>query len=209
MLKASAHSPWDDRVPRLLFRGSSTTGNRKFAVGIEATDTVDIKVWDRARDPEWQRFVGLPDHCKSKYLLNWPGNSYSARLKYLMLCGSVVVHSDNDWFEFYYPLLTHGQQIMKLGLLTEPRDISHNLTALVQHLQQSPTRSQEIALAGQRFAYDVLSHDNIQQYWYKLLKAYAALQTFTVELVPDAIPLGDSLSNPRYMRAESRSGCLH
>ena len=207
MLRASVHSPWNDKAPSLMFRGSSMTGNREIAAGLEATDVVDVQVWDWVEDAVRQRFVGLPDHCKSKYLLNWPGNTYSARLKYLLLCGSVVVHSDNGWIEFYYPLLTHGQHIMKTRSLAEPRDIYHNLKALVQHLRKNPKRSQKIALAGQRFANDVLSPDNIKEYWYKLLQAYSALQAYPVELVPDAIPLGDSLSHPRYMRAEDRFGC--
>lgn len=42
-------------------------------------------------------FVSLVDHCKYKYLLNWPGHSYSARLKALLQCGSAVVYPSNDW----------------------------------------------------------------------------------------------------------------
>ena len=207
MLRAALHSPWNDKAPRLMFRGSSMTGNRQIAANIEATDLVDVQVWDWVAEPDRQRFVGLTDHCKSKYLLNWPGNTYSARLKYLLLCGSVVVHSDNGWFEFYYPLLTHGQHIMKTRTLTQPRDVTHNLHNLVQHLRTNPKRSQKIAEAGQHFANEVLSPANIKDYWYRLLKAYSALQTFKVELHPDAILLGDSLSHPRYVRPEERMGC--
>ncbi|KAJ1470053.1 hypothetical protein T484DRAFT_1849294 [Baffinella frigidus] len=34
--------------------------------------------------------VTLRDHCRYKYLANIAGATYSARLKYLLLCGSVL-----------------------------------------------------------------------------------------------------------------------
>ena len=201
------HNPWPNKDPKLLFRGSSMTGNRAIASRFEATDLVDVQVWDWEQEPDHHQFVGLPDHCKSKYLLNWPGNSYSARLKYLLLCGSVVVHSDNGWFEFYYPMLKHGEHFMKTRALAEVNDFTDGLTNLVEHLRTNPKRSRLIAEAGQQFANDVLAPDNIQEYWYRLLTAYSNLQTYKVELHPDAVSLGDSLSHPQYIDAEHRTGC--
>ena len=168
---------------------------------------VDVKVWDWVRKSDEKQFVGLPDHCKSKYLLNWPGNSYSARLKYLLLCGSVVVHSDNGWFEFYYPMLKHGQHFMRTKAIDNLNDITHGLTALVQHFRSNPTQSRLIAEAGQRFTTDVLSLQNIREYWHRLLTAYSELQTFKVKLHPDAVPVGVSLSDPQYMNKQQRNGC--
>ena len=207
MHKSALHTPWATKDPKLMFRGSSMTGNRAIAASFEATDLVDVRVWDWVQEPEHDQFVGLPDHCKSKYLLNWPGNSYSARLKYLLLCGSVVVHSDNGWYEFYYPMLTHGQNFMKTRALAEVGDFTNGLTTLVQRLGTNPKRSRLIAEAGQQFATDILSPQNIREYWYRLLVAYSQLQTFRVNLCSDAIPLGDSLSHPQYVSAEHRTGC--
>lgn len=207
MHKAALRNPWPGKEPKLLFRGSSTTGNRAIASSFEATDLVDVHVWDWVQESDHHQFVGLSDHCKSKYLLNWPGNSYSARLKYLLLCGSVVVHSDNGWYEFFYPMLKHGQHFMKTRALAEGHDFTNALPELVQHLRNNPKRSRLIAEAGQQFATDVLTPQTITEYWLRLLTAYSKLQTFKVDLHPDAIPLGDSLSHPLYTDIENRTGC--
>lgn len=207
MQQAALHSPWATKEPKLLFRGSSTTGNREIATDLQPNSQLDVKVWDWEKDVARQDFFGLPEHCRSRYLLNWPGNSYSARLKYLLLCGSVVVHSDNGWYEFYYPMLRHGQHFMKTRALASRHDLDNELTNLVQRLQANPKRSRMIAEAGQHFAANVLTAENVRGYWYRLLTAYAALQTDEVRLDQGAIPLGSSLSHPVYITLEQRSGC--
>ena len=207
MQKSALHTTWPKKHRQLLFRGSNTTGNRKIASELVPTDWLDIQVWDWYQEPDHAQFVGLPDHCKNKYLLNWPGNTYSARLKYLLLCGSVVVHSDNGWYEFYYPMLKHGQHLMKTKNLEDPKDFTEGLTGLVQHLQANSKKARHIAQAGQEFAEVVLSPENVREYWYRLLMAYAQKQTYKIELHSDAIPLGDSLAHPKYADVSPRPGC--
>lgn len=50
-------------------------------------------------------FMSVYEHCKYKYLLHIPGNSYSARLKYLLGCGSVVLVMPSEFQEFWYHLM--------------------------------------------------------------------------------------------------------
>lgn len=164
-------------------------------------------MWDWVQEPEHEHFVGLPQHCKNKYLLNWPGNSYSARFKYLLLCGSVVVHSDNGWYEFFYPMLKHGEHYMQVRMINSTEDLHSELPNLVHHLSSHPKRSRQIAHAGQRFATEILSADNVREYWYRLLKTYSQLQQFDVALSPDAVPVGTSVSHPRYVTYNNRTGC--
>ena len=47
-----------------------------------------------------------------RYLLHLPGHGYSARLKYLLLCGSPVIYYDNQMDEFYYHLLEVKLQML-------------------------------------------------------------------------------------------------
>ncbi|DBA70030.1 TPA: hypothetical protein ACH3X2_012328 [Trebouxia sp. C0005] len=195
------------RDASLLFRGSNLTGNRHMAFGFETNADIDIRVWDWVQEPAHEHFIGLPQHCKSKYLLNWPGNSYSARLKYLLLCGSVVVHSDNGWYEFYYHMLRHGEHYMRVRALNSTFDLYNDLTTLIQKLNRTPKHSRRIANAGQHFAREVLSGDNVREYWYRLIKQYAELQTHEIRVHPDAVPLGASVSNPRYITYDQRTGC--
>ena len=42
-------------------------------------------------------FVTLPDQCRRKLLLHLSGNSYAARLKYLLACGSALVAPWDPW----------------------------------------------------------------------------------------------------------------
>ena len=48
---------------------------------------LDVRIHEQDR----ALFVPLPAHCGRRYLLHLPGISYSARLKYLLLCGAAVV----------------------------------------------------------------------------------------------------------------------
>lgn len=190
-----------------MFRGSNLTGNRFLATNISTSAELDIRVWDWVQEPRHEHFVGLPQHCRSKYLLNWPGNSYSARLKYLLLCASVVVHSDNGWIEFYYPMLKHGEHFLRVRELNSTQDLDSDLPHLVQQLNARSKRSRQIAKAGQRFATETLSTDNVREYWFRLIKAYSELQRYEVAISPDALPLGSSLSHPRYVTYGNRTGC--
>ncbi|DBA89353.1 TPA: Protein O-glucosyltransferase 1 [Trebouxia sp. C0004] len=159
MQQSSMRTPWPKKDPKLLFRGSSKTGNRAIASSFKATDMVDVKVWD------------------------W-------------------VRNDNGWFEFYYPMLKHGQHFMRTKAIDNLDVITNGLTTLVQHFNGNPTQSRLVAEAGQRFATDVLSLQNIREYWHRLLTTYSELQTFKVNLHPDAIPIGVSLSDPQYMNKQ-------
>ena len=109
-------------------------------------------MWDWVQEPSHEHFVGLPQHCSRKYLLNWPGNSYSARLKYLMLCGSLVVHSDNGWYEFFYHMLKHEEHYVRINALTSAYEIHHDLADLVKRLEADHRHSKQIADATQQFA---------------------------------------------------------
>ena len=61
-----------------------------------------------------EKSVTLMDTCNKKYLLHMRGCTYSSRLKYLLLCGSVVFTQQNPyneewWYDFlptnaYVPL---------------------------------------------------------------------------------------------------------
>ena len=205
--RSAMHHPWVARDDRLMFRGSNLTGNRHLAYNFSMPPEVDIKVWDWVQEPKHESFVGLPQHCRNKYLLNWPGNSYSARLKYLLLCASVVVHSDNDWYEFFYPMLKHGEHFMRVRALNSTEDLNSRLSEMVQHLNSHSKRSRQIAKAGQRFATETLSAVNVREYWFRLIKAYSELQQFEVTISPDSIPLGSSVSHPRYVTYGNRTGC--
>jgi hypothetical protein len=78
-----------------------------------------------------EHFRTLWEHAGCKYLAQLPGNSYSARLKYLLATGSAVIMYQRNptWQEFWYHLLKVGkrcvlsiyrQQTLLHALLKQP-----------------------------------------------------------------------------------------
>ena len=60
---------------------------------------------------DWAQPHTLMDYhsfCAWRHLLNLEGRSYANRFKYLLLCGSAVVHPRSDWIEFWHPALRHN-----------------------------------------------------------------------------------------------------
>ncbi|KAL3136015.1 hypothetical protein ABBQ32_007052 [Trebouxia sp. C0010 RCD-2024] len=210
---ASDDNGWHTRLPKLFFRGNNATGTRSIVAetNLEPYESLDIKAWFWPKHRH--EFVSLLDHCKHKYLLNWPGHSYSARLKALLQCGSAVVYPTNGWYEFYYGLLKHGENIVMMNHLEKPSDITQNLTAVVNILKQYDDKARQIGVEGQYVTQNILTPDNIQEYWRRLLTGYAKLMQFEPHLHPDAIGIGKSLTTSAYLGYDlsnrTCSVCVH
>ena len=97
---AAAAYPWESRLPQAFWRGSDNgkfvdkagvlQGKRRPLVALSQAlpDEVNAQ-FTRSTTPLTQ--VSLQDHCRYKYLVNVAGASYSARLKYLLLCGAAIL----------------------------------------------------------------------------------------------------------------------
>lgn len=68
--------------------------------------------------PPPSTFVSIADHNQWKYLLHIPGISYAARLKYLMMCNSVVLYvckgRQYEYSEFWYKYLQDGVNCVQI-----------------------------------------------------------------------------------------------
>lgn len=208
LAQAAAAVPWGEKRNKLFFAGNIDTGNRHIMrdVDLKPYQEFDIRIWNWKDPNSPMKFVKLPDHCKYKYLLNWPGNTYSARLKTLMLCNSTVVHSQiGGWVEFWYHMLEHGKNVVLTKGIHEPVDITNKMHKVVKKLVRNDRTAQQIAKAGSELAQTVLSVENVREYWYRLIVAYAKLQRFEVERHPDSVSLGESLTGPVIWRFEDRT----
>ena len=78
--------------------------------------------------------------------------------------------------------------------LEAPSDITHNLTAVVEVLKKFDARAHQIGVEGQYLTQNILTPDNIQQYWIRLLTGYAQLIQFKPVLHADAVSIGKSLT---------------
>ena len=97
---AATAYPWNSRLPQAFWRGSDNgkfvdkagvvQGKRRPLVALSQALPEEVNAqFTRSTTPLTQ--VSLQDHCRYKYLVNVAGASYSARLKYLLLCGSAVL----------------------------------------------------------------------------------------------------------------------
>lgn len=61
-------------------------------------------------------FVPMNEHCGFKHLLQLPGcwPSHSSRLKWLLSCKSAVIMTQNNWYEYWYPLLRPFESFIPL-----------------------------------------------------------------------------------------------
>ncbi len=200
--------PWGEKIGKLFFAGNIDTGNRHIMRDVDLTKypEFDIRVWNWKDHNSPMKFVKLPEHVKYKYLLNWPGNTYSARLKTLLLCNSTVVHSQIDgWVEFWYHTLEHGRNIVLTKGIEQTGDVTNKMHKVVKKLVQNEKTAMRIAAAGAELAQNVLSVENVREYWYRLIVSYAKLQRFEVERHPDSVSLGESLTGPVIWRFEDRT----
>ena len=105
------------KINKVFFRGAETHYIRKHVYNNTIdNDIFDIKMTNS--NDNTKNFVSLTDHCKWKYLLNIPGQSYAGRLKYLLASDSAVFNIEKkpeyQWNEFWYPLIKESENYIKI-----------------------------------------------------------------------------------------------
>jgi len=183
-----ASPTWENKQPLAFFRGSRTSHERDplIKLSLAHPDLVEAKytknqAWRSLADtmgmdpaPE----VPLGDHCQYKYLFNFRGVAASFRHRHLFLCQSLILHVGEEWLEFYY-------LAMKPWVHYVP--IKTTFTDALEHLQfvkENDDIARQIAKAGYDFIMAHLRMEDVQYYWYSLLRDYANLQRWTVTKSP-------------------------
>lgn len=99
---------WNRKSDKLLWRGA-TMGlevREKFVEVTKGKEWADVKTLDWHDEKSMREDLkSMDEHCQYKYLAHTEGNSYSARLKYLRNCRSVVVAHEMEWVEWFHPLM--------------------------------------------------------------------------------------------------------
>lgn len=105
-------------------------------------------------------------------MLHIDGNVASSRLASEFHVGSTVFKQDSFSSEYFYPLLrpwTHYVPV-KANLQDVPERLAW--------ARRNPRQAEAIAQNGKRFATRHLHKHAVACYWWQLLRAFAALQTF-------------------------------
>merc|ERR1712113_179015 len=106
---------------------------------------------------------GLLDHCKYKYLAFLNGNTYSSRLKFNLLCGSVVFASEARWEEWWTGQLSSSEYV-------RVADDWSDAGLLFEKTRVSVDRGEAIGSRGRKFAVKTLNPYNVDCYWRRLIE---------------------------------------
>ena len=189
---AAAAVPWEQRVPRLLFRGMKWAYRSRHELLRAAAEYPGLINAEEARDGD-ALFMTLPEQCSHRYLAYAPGVTYSARLKYLLLCGAVVVVPANtDYQEWWWPLLTPNVT----HFVTSADFAVDGLVGDLRWLRDNDAAAQRMGAAGADLATRYLSPHAVDCYWRRLLQRYSSHLGFSVALLPEAVPIEESLASP-------------
>jgi len=105
--KINKEYPWNNKTDKLLFRGALDIDHEGVRGHFE--NATKGKAWADIKNINWadptnvnEVRMNMEDHCKWKYLAHTEGLSYSGRLKYLLLCESVIVSHDSAWMQHFH-----------------------------------------------------------------------------------------------------------
>lgn len=167
------HCSWEKKIDKAFFAGAANSPLR-IQLGQMKHDFLDIRIsdWTKSR----MQFVPLDEHNRWKYLLHLSGNSWSARLKYLFFTNSMVIQGDNEWQEFWYPILEYGKDCIKY---------EHTGSASVDGLQSflsglTHEEAEQIVRRGHKKVSQALTLNNVYEYIARLITDYAGLLRYKV-----------------------------
>ncbi|KAL1514356.1 hypothetical protein ABEB36_003625 [Hypothenemus hampei] len=175
---------WEDKIPKVFFRGSRTCSERDSLVLLSREDPelVDAQytknqAWKSDVDTLYAppaKEVSFEDHCKYKYLFNYRGVAASFRFKHILLCKSVVFHVGDDWREFFYAALKPWIHYIPV----DAKATKEQIRELIEFSINNDDMVKEIAENGYNMIWNNLRMRDISCYWKKLLKKYAGLMTY-------------------------------
>lgn len=174
--KARQATPWSKKESRGFFRGSRTSSERDPLVLLSRRrpDLLDAQytknqAWKS--DADTLNYPPAPelkheDFCQFKYLFNFRGVAASFRLRHLFLCGSLVLHVDSDWIEFFYDRLEPWFHYIPIN--TDLKEVEE----ILLFAQENDRLIGKIARQGRDFIWDHLTMENVERYWKEILLEY-------------------------------------
>eukprot|EP01038_Epipyxis_sp_PR26KG_P007044 gene7044-9619_t len=168
------HHPINDRDSKLFWRGSwqgSPTRARWSEYSSVHDNITDINMIDRGA-----KQIDLLEHCKYKLLAYFGGHSYSARLKYLMVCGSVVFFVNHDHRQYWYNLLEANKHYIMIDSTADPSIVE----PLLGELENNPVKINYMNRQTLLFVMKYLNPMVVRCYQHRLITKYSELLQFVV-----------------------------
>ncbi|CAK9072743.1 Pre-mRNA-splicing factor ATP-dependent RNA helicase DHX16 (DEAH-box protein 16), partial [Durusdinium trenchii] len=204
------YAPWQNRSDLVFWRGAPVDDERarekvvqRFQREVEKSDVkfMSWKVVSSTGLNEVQGCVGLLEQCQYRYLAFLAGTTYSSRIKYQLLCGSLVLAHEPRFIEWWSHLLLPG--VHYAPVQSDWSDVS----VMMELLRRQETQARRLARQGQRLAQVALSPTAVDCYWWKLLVMSAKVLPYPTDtLPPTARPLEDALLLPEDAVLSSEHG---
>ncbi|KAK8009921.1 hypothetical protein PG990_008886 [Apiospora arundinis] len=184
---------WDDKIPKLAWRGSMGLGESLRHALVDAAaghDWSDVSPMEILADQNIRKNVmDMADFCRYKeptyapggkqYLAHTEGLSWSGRLRYLMNCESVPLIHEREWVAHFYPLLVASGP--RQNYVAVKRDWS-DLAVRMRELESDPARGRRIAReVAATFRDRYLTPAAEACYWRRLVAVYASVLGFEPE----------------------------
>jgi len=170
-----------------FFRGSRTSSERDSLVLLsrQCPNVIDAQytknqAWKSPKDTlgmEPATEASLESHCKYKFLFNFRGVAASFRLKHLFLCRSLVFHVGSEWQEFFYPALKPWIHYIPVPSDAKEKDLFN----MIEFFKNHQDMAEKIANTGADFIENHLRMNDVECYWYKLLREYTKLLKYKIE----------------------------
>ena len=170
--------PWQEKKNQLFWRGAAAMNpEREHLIRISEQNN---ETWGNVRNIDWANLkegdrYDMADHCRFKFLAHIEGVAYSARLKYLQHCNSVIITHKQNWTTPLSHLLrTEGteQNIVVVG--------SHfkGVERVIEDLLLNEEKAKKIARNSQETfgkKYGRLGAELC--YWRQLIRGYHSIMT--------------------------------
>ncbi|ATZ52635.1 hypothetical protein BCIN_08g02930 [Botrytis cinerea B05.10] len=176
--------PWSRKIDKLLWRGATMNleVRKKFVNVTEGKAWADVKTLDWHNEGSMKNDLkSMDEHCQYKFLAHTEGNSYSARLKYLRNCRSVIVAHKLEWMEFFHPLMKKdGPEQNYIEVDREFEGLENKMVELIEKKDQKEV--EEIAERSVRlFRERYLTPAAETCYWRRLIRGWKEVMGFEVE----------------------------
>ena len=143
--------------------------------------------------------VTMNDHCDHRFLLHLQGNTYSSRLKYLLMCGSVVLMPQQEYEEWWYPAIpsadvANEDNEIVVHIKNDISDFSEKFK-LFHDPNITTGRAIRTSRRALEFSLEVFSEKSVDCYWGSVIigAARAWGRLLDKEL---GVPLEEVLMNP-------------
>lgn len=176
--KVEVDVPWKDKKDQLFWRGNvDMNPERQNLISISDKNN---ETWGNVRHIDWGNLqlddrYDMADHCRFKFVAHIEGARYSARLKYLQHCNSVIVTHEPRWTTTLSHLLKTegvGQNVVVVG-----SDFK-NVESVMVDLLSSEEKAINIARNSRETFGKRYGRLGAQTcYWRQLIRGYHSIMT--------------------------------